>query len=365
VIAQPGVLEAPPVKEVASAPPAPELPRKRSRWSKRRKLLVGAVLLGGGVALGVRSLVRDMVGTAQPLKATGTVEATEAVLGFAAAGRIAELRVHEGDTVAAGEVLSLLDTAQIMARLRQAEAAVAVAEAQLADLRYGSRPQELEDRRQAVTAAQRNLDQANRDWDRVRTLTNAVSQQSIDAARTTRDVAQARFEQARQELALAVAGTRRDQIAGAAAGVEAARAQAGLARATIRDYFIVSPFAGLVTVRAREPGESVVPGNAVLSVMNPGDRWVRIYVPENRLAAVRIGESAAISVDAFPGRTFTGVVSWMSPEAEFTPRNVQTQDERVKLVYAAKVRITNDPALALKPGTPADVRLDLAGRETR
>ena len=363
MIAHPGGLEEVEAPRQA-APPAPE-PIPRKGWSKRRHIIVAALAAAILLASGLLLLLRRAGASARSLGATGTVEATEAVLGFAAAGRIAEIRVHEGDTASAGGVLAVLDTAQVMARLRQAEAAVGVAAAQLADLRRGSRPQELEDRRQAVTAAQRNLDQANLDWNRMRELTNAVSQQSIDAARTSRDIAQARYEQARQELDLAVAGSRPEQIVGAAAGLEAAHAQAGLAAAVVRDYFIISPFAGLVTVRAREPGESVVPGNAVLSVMNPEDRWVRIYVPENRLGAVRIGQQATITIDAFPHRAFSGVVSWISPEAEFTPRNVQTQDERVKLVYAAKVRITNDAALALKPGTPADVRLDLNLNESR
>ena len=263
----------------------------------------------------------------------------------------------------AGEILAVLDTAQVMARGRQAQAAVGVSAAQLADLEHGSRPQELEDRRQALVAAERTLEQATLDWNRMRELTGAVSQQSIDESRTARDVAQTRYEQARQQLELAVAGSRSEQITAAAAALAAAQAQAGLAQATIPDYFVRSPFDGIVTVRAREPGESVVPGNAVVSVMNPADRWVRIYIPENRLGLVRIGQQAAITIDAFPRHPFSGEVSWISSEAEFTPRNVQTQDERVKLVYAVKVRITNDPDLALKPGTPADVRMIATSRE--
>jgi len=343
----------PPVPAPGAPPPPPPHPRS----SKRRRAVALGALVVLGAAIALRLLLHGAGAAAAPFRATGTVEATEAVLGFAAAGRIAEVRVHEGDRTTAGAVLALLDTAQAMARMRQAQANVAVARAQLADLQYGSRPQELEDRRQALMAAQQTLAQATADWDRVRTLTNAVSEQSIDAARTARDVAQARYEQARQELALAEAGTRRGQVAAAAAAVDAAQAQAHLIEATIPDYFVRSPFDGIVTVRAREPGESVVPGNAVVSVLNPADRWVRIYIPESRLGLVHIGEAAAISIDAFPRRAFSGEVSWISSEAEFTPRNVQTQDERVKLVYAAKIRITNDPELALKPGTPADVRL--------
>lgn len=344
----------------AALPPAPAAPPVAPVPARRRRapLLVAAALVAAA-GVGLALVVGGRGSRPAALEATGTVEATEAVLGFAAAGRIAEIRVHEGDVVTAGDVLAILDTAQVMARLRQARAAVRVAAAQLSDLESGARPQELEDRRQAVSAAQRTLEQAELDLSRTRELaaSDIVSRQALDAAQTARDVAQARYEQARQALELAEAGARGEQIAGARAALAAAQSAAGLVQASLPDYFVRSPFAGLVTVRAREPGESVVPGGAVVSVMNPADRWVRIYVPENRLGAVRIGERATIAIDAFPKRAFSGEVSWIAEEAEFTPRNVQTRDERVKLVYAVKVRITNDPELALKPGTPADVRL--------
>jgi HlyD family secretion protein len=121
---------------------------------------------------------------------------------------------------------------------------------------------------------------------------------------------------------------------------------------------IRAPFAGVVTVRHHEPGEIVPAGSAVLSLMNRDDRWVRIYVSEARVGAVRTGQKAEITCDTFPGRHYDGEVIYISSEAEFTPKNVQTQEERVKLVYAVKVRVTGDPGFDLKPGMPADVRLE-------
>lgn len=316
------------------------------------------------VAVGVWLLARGGGPAATTLQATGTVEATEAVLGFAAAGRIAEIPVHEGDVVPAHVVLAVLDTAELMARLRLARAQLTVATAQLRDLESGARPQEVEDRRQAVSAAQRTLDEAERDLSRVRQLAlqEIASRQSLDAAQTARDVAAARLEQARQALALAESGYRAGQVDAARAGRAVASAQVAALQATVPDYFIRSPFAGLVTVRAREPGESVTPGVPVVTLLDMDDRWVRIYVPENRAGAARIGQLATITADAFPGRSFAGRVTWISEEAEFTPRNIQTQDERVKLVYAVKVEIVGDSGLALKPGMPADVRVALGAR---
>ena len=120
---------------------------------------------------------------------------------------------------------------------------------------------------------------------------------------------------------------------------------------------IAAPFDGLVTVRHREPGEIVAPGTAVLTVMNSDDRWVRIYVREDRVGAVKIGMAAEVSSDTYPDKRYPGRVSFIASEAEFTPKNVQTTEERVKLVYAVKVHITEDPDFDLKPGMPADVRL--------
>jgi membrane fusion protein YbhG len=133
------------------------------------------------------------------------------------------------------------------------------------------------------------------------------------------------------------------------------QAEAALANAVIK-----APFDGVVTVRDHEPGETVGAGAPVLTMVNLADRWVRIYIREDRIGAVHVGQSATITSDTYPGKTYAGTVSFISTEAEFTPRNVQTTAERVKLVYAIKVRITGDARNELKPGMPADVQLSLS-----
>ena len=131
--------------------------------------------------------------------------------------------------------------------------------------------------------------------------------------------------------------------------------QAALDRTLLR-----APFGGLVTERHREPGEVVAPGAPVLTVLDRDDRWVRIYVPEARLGAVRLGSPVTLRSDTFPGKAYRGEVAHVASEAEFTPRNVQTTEERTLLVYAVKVRIVGDAAYELKPGLPVDVELPLA-----
>jgi len=120
---------------------------------------------------------------------------------------------------------------------------------------------------------------------------------------------------------------------------------------------VYAPFDGRITVRHREPGETVSPGAPVLTLLDPDDRWVRIYVREDEIGRVKLGMEARITSDTYPDKVYQGEVTFIGSEAEFTPRNVQTTEERIKLVYPVKVRISGDPGFELKPGIPADVTL--------
>jgi HlyD family secretion protein len=126
---------------------------------------------------------------------------------------------------------------------------------------------------------------------------------------------------------------------------------------------IIAPFDGVISVRHREPGEVVGAGAVVLTLQDPNDRWVRIFVPENRVGRLQLGQSAVISADAYPDERYRGEITFIADEAEFTPRNVQTTEERVKLVFRVKVRVVEDRYGTLKPGLPADVLLDTPSRE--
>lgn len=293
------------------------------------------------------------------LVASGTVEATEARLGFQAVGRIDSIAVHEGDAVHAGDHLATLNTDQISAQRQQAVAQAEAARARLQELESGSRAEDISQARAAVTVAQNRRDDAERDLNRAKLLREdgAVSQEVLDKAQAAYDIAAAQLDQAQQQLAVVEEGPRKETIAAQRALLAQAEAAVRTIDATIDQMTIEAPFDGVVSVRHREPGETVPMGSPVLTVMNPNDRWVRIYIPENRIGEVQIGQPATITFDTFPGKTFHGKVIFIASEAEFTPKSVQTTEERVKLVYAAKVRITDDPDNQLKPGVPADVRL--------
>jgi HlyD family secretion protein len=313
------------------------------------------VVVAVGIWLGLR-LGNDP----SSLQASGTVEATEADLGFQVAGRIERIVAREGDRVQVGEELAYLDRTELEARRRAAEAQVAASRARLNELQRGYRSEEIAQGRAALRAAGQRLSDAQRDLTRTQNLFEggAVSQQALDDQRTALDLAEAEHEQAVERLRILETGPRVEQIAAQQAAFAQAQAALEQIDAILRHAVITAPFDGLVAVRHREPGESVAPGTPVLTIMNPDDRWVRIYIREDAVGRVSIGQRAAITADAYEDRTYGGETTFIASEAEFTPRNVQTTEERVKLVYEVRVRITEDPTFDLKPGLAADVVLE-------
>ena len=292
------------------------------------------------------------------LSASGTVEATEADLGFQTGGRIERVAVSEGDVVQSGAELARLDASELNARLSAADAQIAAASALLSELRRGARPAEAGQAAAVVTAARERMEELQRASSRARTLyeAGAISMAARDEAQTAYDVARAQHDQAVQQATLVRDGPRNERIAAQEAVVQQARAVKQQIAAVLHQSVITAPFSGVISVKHRESGETVAPGLPVVTLLNTGDRWVRIYIPETEMARVRIGQQATITSDT-DATEYSGRVTFIASEAEFTPRNVQTPDERVKLVYAVKVAITSDTRGDLKPGMPADVHL--------
>lgn len=331
---------------------------------KRRMKIVGPVL-AVVVAMGLWLGLRDGEAGPEPLVASGTVEATEADLGFQAPGRIARVEVREGDPVTVGQEIAALEARELRAGRDGAQGAVEAAEARLRELRSGSRSADVERTRAALNAAARQAEEARREAERAGRLFQggAISRQALDRAETQAAVAQAQRRQAEEALGLVQEGPRTETIEAQEAMVAQARAALDRTEASLENAVITAPFAGVVTLRHREPGETVAPGAPVLTLLDRDDRWVRIYVPEDQIGRVQIGQAAAIRSDTYPDRTYEGRVVFIGSEAEFTPRNVQTPEERTRLVYPVKVRITGDPGFELKPGIPADVRLEETGED--
>lgn len=329
------------------------------RRGTRTRLRVGVMLVAIVAAVAVWRLGFARDESRGQLAASGTVEATEAQLGFQATGRIETIAVEEGDPVRAGEAIARLDPADAEARRQQALAQSAAVRAQLRELERGSRSEEIGQAAAAREVAREKVRDAERDAARTAQLFEggAASREQLDKSATALDVARSQERQAEEQLRLVTAGPRRERIEAARAALAQSEAAVATADVHLANMVIRAPFDGIVTVRHREAGEIVQAGSPVLTVMNPDDRWVRIYVPENRLAAVRIGMPAAIGSDTYRRKSYPGEVTFIAREAEFTPKTVQTTEERVKLVYAVKVRVTGDTTGDLKPGMPADVQL--------
>jgi len=292
------------------------------------------------------------------ISASGTIEATEVAVGSKVTGRIEQVLAEEGDRVSEGQLLVQIETRETAAQLHAAEAQVEAARANLSNLEAGSREQEIKKGEAALEEADANLDKSRTDQDRLEKLHNdkVVSDQEWERARTAYDVAVAKQREARQHLDLLKAGTRR-QVVEAARG-EFRRAQAGLelAQAQLDNTRLTAPLSATVLLRNHEPGELATTGTPILTLGDLDHLWVSIYVKETDLGRVKLGEKARVSVDSFPGKAFEGKVTHISNKAEFTPKTIQTKEERVTLVFQVKVAIDNQNG-ELKPGLPADVEL--------
>lgn len=293
------------------------------------------------------------------IEASGTLEATEAELGFQVPGRIDSILVQEGDRVAAGQRIAVLDLRELVARRDAATAMAAAQRARLAELERGFRPEEVAQAEVSLQSAEHRLNDADRDLIRTRNLFEggAVSRQALDNQQSVYNTARAERDRLQQQVKLLRSGSRPEQVAAQRALLAQSDAALAQTEATLTQAVVVAPFGGSVTRRQREPGEVISAGLPVISLANLDDRWVRIYVREDQVSRVKLGGKAEIKVDAYPDRTYGGDVVFIAQEAEFTPRNVQTKEERVKLVYRVKVRVVGDSAQDLKPGLPADVRL--------
>jgi HlyD family secretion protein len=300
---------------------------------------------------------------------SGTVEATDSNLSFQAAGHVAAVYAREGRAVKQGEVLAELDQAEFTARLDQAKAGLDRAvqtRAQLEDslaILKGSLPAEVSRAEASLAAARNTLDDAKKNADRYEELfkRGVVSERERDSVKLASDNAYSGLEQAEAVLKSAksnlgrIESTRRD-IEGAQAQIDQASAALEQAKIQLGYTSLAAPYAGIIVSRSVEPGEVVSPGREVFTLSDLSRVDLKVFVDETDIGYVKPGQRVKVKVDTFPGKFFSGTVAYISPEAEFTPKLIQTKKERVKLVYLVKVSIPN-PKFELKTGMPADAYL--------
>ena len=291
--------------------------------------------------------------------ASGHVEATEVVVSTKAAGALEQLAVDEGSVVTAGQVLARIDTTDTRLALAATRADRAQADAELRLRRKGSRDEDVREAEAQVVRAEADLAGAQKDLDRMEGLLAAGSGTTKvrDDARTRRDMARAGLDAAGERLHRIRAGFRREEVDAAAARLQAADARIAQLEQQLKDAVITSPVAGVVTEKLSDAGELLARGTGIVVVTDLANAWLNAYVAEPDLARLRLGQDAEVVTD--DGQTRRGRLSFVASRAEFTPKNVQTRDERVKLVFRIKVAIENADGL-FKPGMPSTARLRAA-----
>jgi HlyD family secretion protein len=292
------------------------------------------------------------------ISASGTIETTEVNIDAKSPAQIIQLRVDEGSIVHQGDTIALIDTTNYALNYRQALAAAGQAEAQLLLQEHGSRREDIEQGAEQVKQAQANFQNAKEDEQRLKDLlaASAATVKQHDDAVTKMQDAQASLNAAQEAYQKLKAGSRAEDIAAAKARFDQMKAQANQALQSLHDCTVISPVSGTVTHKVLNQGEIAGQNATIVTVSVVDPVKLTIYVSDKDLGRVKMGQKAEMKIDTYKDKIFTGTVIYISPQAEFTPKNVQTTEDREKLVFAVKIQVAN-PDGNLKPGMPADATL--------
>jgi len=373
----------------------------------KKKLALILVLIAAAIILANKHILYRSRNNPGIIRVSGNIEITDAEVSFKISGRVEKRLVSEGETVRAGQVVALLDSTELAQEVALRRAGLKEAKAALAELEAGSRPEEIAQAAASVQKAQARLDELlagsrsqevaaakatvqramaeaerlSAEYDRYSALykKDAISAREYEASQAAYDMARARLKEAEEHLKLVEEGPRKEQILQARAvlneakeryelvkkgprketieqahaRMEQARGALALAETRLGDTTLVSPLSGVVLSENVEQGEYVAPGTPVVAVGELEKVWLRAYINETDLGRVKLGQPVRVRTDTYPDKVYEGRISFIASQAEFTPKNVQTKKERVKLVYRVKVHIPN-PKMELKPGMPAD-----------
>jgi HlyD family secretion protein len=290
----------------------------------------------------------------------GNVDIRQVQLAFHSTGRIQALHVQEGDRVKAGQLLAEVDPVRYQSAVDRADAQVAAQREAVARMLAGNRPEEITQAKALVKGAEATLRDAERNHNRIHQLARHefVAQQQLDDAEATLVRAQANLEALQQTSSLAVQGPRKEDIAAAQSQLQAYEAALALARQELVDTKLFAPADGVIQSRVLEPGDMAFPQTPAYTLALNDPVWVRAYLPETDLGRIYEGMAATVTTDSFPGKAYEGWIGYISPTAEFTPKQVETTDLRTRLVYQVRVFVRNHQN-ELRLGMPATVRIPL------
>ena len=329
----------------------------------RRNLYILFALLS--VLAGVGYLFWRNVEDAPEFVASGIIEADDVHVGSKVGGRVLRVGAREGQRVKAGDVLVVLEPDELQASLAEGQGSLKESEARLAELVAGYRKEEIDQAEADWRATKAQSENSERLRLRMKDLIERglVAQQEYDDAKAKAEADGQKARSARERYELLLAGSRKEEIEQARARVETAQARVARLKMQLDETVVKAPVDAVVEVLDLEPGDLVGAGKPVATLLRTQKLWVRAYISEQRLGYVRPSQKVKVQVDSFPRKDFSGVVRRVHRQAEFTPRNVQTKEERVLQVFQIEV-VLDDPDQLLRPGMNADVyiRKDEGGR---
>lgn len=344
-------------------------------------IVIAALALGAGIYIGAKKLIG---GTSLPeglIQANGRIEGETHVVATKTAGKVQKILAAEGDQVKKDQVLAELDDSQIKAKSDQAESALKASEARLEasqtalDLLKMEVPITIEKAKAGLRHAKAVLSkakaaeiQASRDSERFRSLAKegTIGKQkseqadlALESAKSDLESAESGLIQAEKQLSDAKLGDERikaktGEIKAVSAQSEQAKAALAEVQSVMSDLSVKAPADGVIMTKISNPGEVVAPGSPLFTLVDLDGLFLKVFVPEKDIGKLRIGLKAEVFVDSMPDKPFAGTVKYISSKAEFTPKEVQTPDERVKLVYAVKIYLDKNTDHSLTPGIPAD-----------
>jgi multidrug resistance efflux pump len=324
-----------------------------------KSMLAGAVLLAA--VLLTLGFFWPFHARRDQLKLPGVVEIQEVRLGSKIGGRVAEVLVAEGDVVDAGKLLVRFEVPELQAQREQWVARLKSLEAEWEKAKNGWRPEEIQQAKNELDTCEADLQLARQDYSRAERLfrEGSTDRATYDAAHAGRERALGRMGAARAKLDMLHAGNRKEDIADAEAKVVEMRGKLRELDANLAEAEVHAPERAVVEVMSVRKGDLVPPNQSIIRVLRADDLWVRVYVPETLLGKVRVGQTAEVTIDAYPGKRFAGKVFKVDSESEFTPRNVQSADERRYQVFGAKIHVA-DPEGVFKSGMAAEVIFDFS-----
>jgi HlyD family secretion protein len=319
------------------------------------KSLLILIVFAGGLAVGGYALWNRVNDPAE-IALSGIIEADDVHVGSKVGGRVLRVVADEGQKVKAGDLLVVLEADEFKASLAEAQGVLKEAQAKLAELVAGYRRQEVDQAKADWLAAKTQYENAERFRVRMKDLVarEMVAHQEYDDAKAKAEGDEQRMGSAKEKYDMLVAGSRKEEIDQARARVEAAQAKVALLKTQLDETVVKAPVDAVVEVLDLEPGDLVGAGKPLATLLRTQELWVRAYLPEDKLGYARPELRVKVRVDSFPKKDFSGVVRRVHRQAEFTPRNVQTPEERVLQVFQIEV-VVEDPDGVLRPGMNADV----------